>query len=197
MWCYSKTREKSEKEEEQSRKDPELPHDYRCNQEWHKRADIDKRSPWVQLESRWALWWGFEHKEWISWDLGLKVKDDKHKLTWRNCCDLSHAWLAGDLTPGQAEPYHRHTTPATLPLQGHPISPSMASRTGPRSGSASIPGECPHAYWQWQWWWGCDHSQITCPLWQGQTPDVEQHWTWLEDIGLEKKIVFNTQMSLW
>ena len=42
----------------------------------------------------------------------MKVKDDKHKLTWRNCCDLSHAWTGlVTLTPGQAEPYHRHTTP--------------------------------------------------------------------------------------
>ena len=24
--------------------------------------------------------------------LMFQVKDDKHKLTWRNCCDLSHAW---------------------------------------------------------------------------------------------------------
>ena len=56
---------------------------------------------------------GESSKEWITWDyLGLKVKDDKHKLTWRNCADLSHAWTGlVTLTPGQVEPYHKHTTP--------------------------------------------------------------------------------------
>ena len=40
------------------------------------------------------------------------MKDDKHKLAWRNCCDLSHAWTGlVRLNPGQAEPYHKHTTP--------------------------------------------------------------------------------------
>ena len=37
--------------------------------------------------------------------LMFQVKDDKHKLTWRNCCDLSHAWTGlVTLTPGNYQP---------------------------------------------------------------------------------------------
>ena len=31
-----------DKKDDKKRNDPELPHDYRCNQEFHKRAEIDK-----------------------------------------------------------------------------------------------------------------------------------------------------------
>ena len=31
--------------------------------------------------------------EWMSWDdIGPELKDDRHKLMWRYCAVLSHAW---------------------------------------------------------------------------------------------------------
>lgn len=182
--------EKSEKKDEQSRKDPELPHDYRCNQEWHKRADIDKS----RREFNWKVvepYDGDSSNEWISWDyLGLKVKDDKHKLTWRNCCDLSHAWTGlVTLTPGQAEPYHRHTTPMFYYiLQGHPIITLNGIKNRTKKWQCiTIPSECPHAIDN------DSEDEDVIILWNYVSltdkvnPDENYNWVWLEDIGLEKK----------
>ena len=111
---------------------------------------------------------GVAINEWITWDyLGLKVcriieatlclhndismimkvKHDKHKLMWRNCTDLSHAWTGlVSLTPGQTEPYHRHTTPMFYYiLQGEPIVTLNGIKNRTKKWQCvTIPSECPH-----------------------------------------------------
>ena len=49
----------------------------------------------------------------MSWeDLGLVVASARHRVSWRYCCDLEHAWTGlVRLGPGQAMPAHQHTTP--------------------------------------------------------------------------------------
>ena len=77
----------------------------------------------------------FAGKDWISWAaLGLKVKDEKHQLRWRNCTDIPHAWTGlVILKPGQAEPLHKHTTPMfyyilQVSSQSSTITPTDPSR---------------------------------------------------------------------
>ena len=77
----------------------------------------------------------------------MKVKHDKHKLMWRNCTDLSHAWTGlVSLTPGQTEPYHRHTTPMFYYiLQGEPIVTLNGIKNRTKKWQCvTIPSECPH-----------------------------------------------------
>ena len=49
----------------------------------------------------------------MSWeDLDLVVASARHRVSWRYCCDLDHAWTGMvRLGPGQAMPAHQHTTP--------------------------------------------------------------------------------------
>ena len=78
----------------------------------------------------------------------MKVKHDKHKLMWRNCTDLSHAWTGlVSLTPGQTEPYHRHTTPMFYYiLQGEPIVTLNGIKNRTKKWQCvTIPSNCPHA----------------------------------------------------
>ena len=76
------------------------------------------------------------------------MREDKHKLTWRNCCDLSHAWTGlVKLTTGQREPYHKHTTPMFYYiLQGQPIITLNGIKNRTKKWQCiTIPSECPHA----------------------------------------------------
>jgi len=174
-----KTEEKKEK-----RKDAELPHDYRCNTEFHKKPEVDKS----RSEFNWKVvepYDGASSKEWITWDyLGLKVKDDKHKLTWRNCCDLNHAWTGlVSLQPGQAEPYHKHTTPMFYYiLQGRPIITLNGIKNRTKKWQCiTIPSECPHAI-------DNDTDEEVIILWNYVSlidkvnPDENYNWVWLEEV---------------
>ena len=84
-------------------------HNVDCNKEFHTRGEV-KQS---QAKFDWKVVEPYDGKRWVSWDvLGMKVKNDKHKLEWRNCADVTHAWTGlVSLKPGQHEPLHTHTTP--------------------------------------------------------------------------------------
>merc|ERR1712123_293791 len=94
-------------------------HHVDCNKEFHSRGEVVKS----QAKFDWKVVEPYDTK-WISWEvLGMKVKDDKHKLEWKNCADVTHAWTGlVSLKPGQHEPLHTHTTPMIYYiLQGTPI----------------------------------------------------------------------------
>ena len=84
-------------------------HDWGCNKEFHSRGEVEKS----QKKFDWKVVEPYDGKKWVSWDvLGMKVKDEKHALEWRNCADVTHAWTGlVSLKPGQHEPLHHHTTP--------------------------------------------------------------------------------------
>ena len=147
---------------------------------------------------------GQARDEWMSWDdIGLEVKDDRHKLMWRYCADLSHAWTGlVSLQPGQAEPCHRHTTPELFYiLQGEPIISLNGVRNRTKKWQCvTIPSNCPHAI-------DNDGDQEVVVLWtyvslsdkvdrcstikfnafiryvsQKVNPDTNYNWVWLEDV---------------
>jgi len=163
---------------------PSLPHDYRCNQEFHSKAEVDKS----RAEFDWKVvepYDGQAGDEWMSWDdIGLEVKDDRHKLMWRYCADLSHAWTGlVSLQPGQAEPCHRHTTPELFYiLQGEPIISLNGVRNRTKKWQCvTIPSNCPHAI-------DNDGDQEVVVLWtyvslsDKVNPDTNYNWVWLEDV---------------
>ena len=84
-------------------------HNWGCNTEFHTAEEVENS----QKMFDWKVVEPYDGKEWVSWEvLGMKVKDDKYKLEWRNCADVTHAWTGlVSLKPGQKEPLHSHTTP--------------------------------------------------------------------------------------
>ena len=57
---------------------------------------------------------GAAAEDWVSWDdVGMAESVEwKHRVVWRNCADISHAWTGMvSLLPGQQEPYHTHGHP--------------------------------------------------------------------------------------
>merc|ERR1711963_1375809 len=79
------------------KKKEELPqevtnHNWECNQEFHSRGEVEKS----QTQFPWKVVEPYDGKPWVTWDvLGLKVKDDKYKLRWRNCADIDQARTEG------------------------------------------------------------------------------------------------------
>ena len=101
--------EKPPKEEEDDLPQEVTKHNVACNDEFHSRMEVLKS----QEKFDWKVVEPYDGKDWITWEaLGLSVKHDKHKLRWRNCADVTHAWTGlVSLKPGQVEPLHQHTTP--------------------------------------------------------------------------------------
>ena len=122
---------------------------------------------------------------------------------WRNCTDLSHAWTGlVSLTPGQTEPYHRHTTPMFYYiLQGEPIVTLNGIKNRTKKWQCvTIPSNCPHAIDNdgdqevvvlWTYVSLSDKvdrcSTIKCNVFirnvfQKVNPDTNYNWVWLEDV---------------
>ena len=135
-------------DDDQRRANPELPHDYRCNQGLHTKSEIDKS----RKEFNWKVVEPFDGEaanEWVSWDsIGLDVEDDRHRVQWRNCSDLHHSWTGlVKLDPGQTEPYHKHTPPMFYYiLQGQPLVTLNGIKNRTKKWQCvNIPSLCPHA----------------------------------------------------
>merc|ERR1712080_249801 len=159
-------------------KDPE--HTWDCNTEFHCRKEVEKSQtafPWKVVDP-------YNGKPWITWEvLGLKVKNDKHKLLWKNGTDMSHAWTGlVRLQPGQVEPLHTHTTPMFYwILQGTPIVNLnyIKNRTS-KWQCVTIPSECPHGIIN-------DTNEEVVINWtyvsltDKVSPDKNYNWKFLED----------------
>jgi len=156
-------------------------HHWQCNQEFHARKEVvssQEKFPWKVTEC-------YNGKPWISWEvLGIQVKHDKHKLQWKNACDMSHAWTGlVRLLPGQVEPMHTHTTPMIYYiLQGKPIvNLNWINNRTSKWQCVSIPSECPHGITN-------DTSEEVVIAWcylsltDKPAPDKNYNWTFLEEI---------------
>merc|ERR1711963_147301 len=168
------------------KKKEELPqevtnHNWECNQEFHSRGEVEKS----QTQFPWKVVEPYDGKPWVTWDvLGLKVKDDKYKLRWRNCADIDHAWTGlVVLKPGQKEPAHHHTTPMIYYiLQGRPIATLnyVKNRTS-KWQCVSIPSECPHDIIN-------DTDEEVVIAWtyvslkDKVNPSENYNWQWLENV---------------
>jgi len=159
----------------------ETVHNWNCNQEFHSKGEVEKS----RKEFGWKVVEPYDSKPWVTWDaLGLKVKDDKHKLRWRNCADVSHAWTGlVSLLPGQVEPYHQHTTPMIYYiLQGKPIVVlnDIKNRTS-KWQCVTIPSECPHGILN-------DTNEEAVIAWtylsidSKPSPDKNYNWKFLENV---------------
>merc|ERR1711936_439474 len=138
-----------------------------------------------QTEFDWKVVEPYDGKRWVSWDvLGQKVKEEKHKLEWRNCADINHAWTGlVSLKPGQIEPCHNHTTPEILyVLQGSPI--IALNHTKNRTTKwqcVSIPSKCPHSIIN-------DTEEEVIIAWiyislhDKVNPSTNYNWVWLEEV---------------
>ena len=90
-----------------------LAHDFRCTDGHYSRFQV--------MASRAQFNWkvvepydGAAAEDWVSWDdVGMAESVEwKHRVVWRNCTDISHAWTGMvSLQPGQQEPYHTHGHP--------------------------------------------------------------------------------------
>merc|ERR1719153_1150417 len=175
--------EKVDKVEENNKDLPQekTVHNWGCNHEFHSRGEVEKS----QAEFDWKVVEPYDGKRWVSWDvLGQKVKDEKHKLEWRNCADITHAWTGlVSLRPGQVEPLHKHTTPMIYYiLQGKPIvSLNYISNRTSKWQCVSIPSECPHAIYN-------DTEEEVVIAWcyvsnkEKVNPSENYNWVWLEDV---------------
>ena len=84
-------------------------HELACNEGLHDQSDVKKS----QTEFDWRVVEPFDKKEWVSWEMiGYDLKDERHKIEWTYCSDLSHAFTGlFRLKPGQHWPLHTHTHP--------------------------------------------------------------------------------------
>eukprot|EP00091_Calanus_sinicus_P001838 TRINITY_DN11865_c0_g1_i1.p1 TRINITY_DN11865_c0_g1~~TRINITY_DN11865_c0_g1_i1.p1 ORF type:complete len:196 (-),score=67.51 TRINITY_DN11865_c0_g1_i1:190-753(-) len=156
-------------------------HNVDCNKEFHTRGEVTQS----QAKFDWKVVEPYDGKKWVSWDvLGMQVKDDKHKLEWRNCADVTHAWTGlVSLKPGQHEPLHTHTTPMIYYiLQGKPIvSLNYIMNRTSKWQCVSIPSECPHSITN-------DTSEEVVIAWcyvslkDKVNPSENYNWKWLENI---------------
>ena len=105
----------SESEDAKTRRDTgvELAHDFRCTDGEYTRDQVQAsrgQFNWKVVEP----FDGAAAMDWVSWDsVGMAESVEwKHKVVWRNCTDISHAWTGMvSLQPGQQEPYHTHGHP--------------------------------------------------------------------------------------
>ena len=91
----------------------ELAHDFRCTDGEYTRDQVQAsrgQFNWKVVEP----FDGAAAMDWVSWDsVGMAESVEwRHKVVWRNCTDISHAWTGMvSLEPGQQEPYHTHGHP--------------------------------------------------------------------------------------
>merc|ERR1711872_677117 len=159
----------------------EMVHNQECNKEFHTKDEVERS----QAEFPWKVVEPYDGKDWISWEVfGLTVKQERHKQKWRNCADMSHAWTGlVSLKPGQAEPWHCHTTPEILyVVQGNPIiGVNYILNRCTKWQCVSIPSECPHSI-------DNDTEEEVVIVWiyisdkDKVNPNTNYNWKWLEDV---------------
>ena len=108
-------KEMKERKDASTRRDTgvELANDFRCSEGEYTRAEVQAsrgQFNWKVVEP----YDGAAAEDWVSWDsVGMADNVEwKHRVVWRNCTDISHAWTGMvSLLPGQQEPYHTHGHP--------------------------------------------------------------------------------------